>query len=59
MNFLIIYILYILYLAILPYKILRLIILKSIYPRKIAGAGPNFSILSNNSDMLFYMDRSK
>ena len=40
-------------------KILRLKISKWIYPRKIAWAGPKFSILSDNSDMLFHMDRSK
>ena len=27
--------------------------------RKTVWAGPNFSILSDNSDMLFHMDRSK
>ena len=40
-------------------KILRLKISKSIYKPKIAWTGPSFSILSDNSYMLFPRDRSK
>ena len=40
-------------------KIFTLKISKSIYSRKIAWAGPNISVLSDNSHILFHMDRSK